>query len=413
MLRYVLIVVLSWYCVSAVAETESAVERAPHGDWIKPLDVPAVGEADSRNGVSYLLVDRQIRVREVDAPQWFNHYADHVTSELGLTPASKITVSFDPSYQRLTINQLIIRRGGKIIDKLPAVKISVIQREKDLEQQIYDGTLTANINVDDVRVGDIVESAYTLEGENPIFSKRFSAVLYAQGTAPVREFSMRLLWQKREQPKRIRLFNSKVKPTVKQVADGVEYVYRQSPVAPVVINSESPGWYDPLSRMEFSNFSNWGEVVNWALPIYEPLLSSNPTIRTLADDIRSAHTNKEEQVVAALQLVQGKIRYLGMEMGIGSHQPSAPHDTWTRRYGDCKDKSVLFVSILRELQIDAHPALVNTDLRYRVADRLPSPKNFNHVITRVALGDEIYWLDPTRPVQFGDLKTLYQPRHFN
>jgi hypothetical protein len=86
---------------------------------------------------------------------------------------------------------------------------------------------------------------------------------------------------------------------------------------------------------------------------------------------------------ALLRFVQDEVRYLGIELGQSSHRPSAPDEVLRRRYGDCKDKSLLLVAMLRCLGIKAHVALVQSDYRARVHDFQPSPYAFNHAIVYV------------------------------
>ncbi|WP_369434647.1 transglutaminase family protein [Psychromonas sp. MME1] len=114
----------------------------------------------------------------------------------------------------------------------------------------------------------------------------------------------------------------------------------------------------------------------------------------------------QEQIVKALQFVQGEIRYLGIELGVNSHQPHDPDEVFKNRFGDCKDKTLLLIAILEKLGITAHPALVSTFGAVNLPNELPSPIEFNHVITRVESDDQVYWLDPTRSLQSGALDRL-------
>ena len=107
--------------------------------------------------------------------------------------------------------------------------------------------------------------------------------------------------------------------------------------------------------------------------------------------------------------MQDEIRYLGIELGPHSHQPHPPAQVLARRYGDCKDKALLLAVALRELGIEAYPVLVNTALRERVADLLPSPFAFDHVITQVRFQGRQYWFDPTVSLQRGGLAQHYNP----
>ncbi|MCL2919752.1 transglutaminase-like domain-containing protein [Shewanella litorisediminis] len=96
-------------------------------------------------------------------------------------------------------------------------------------------------------------------------------------------------------------------------------------------------------------------------------------------------------------------------MGSNSHFPSAAGDTLSRRYGDCKDKAVLLVTLLGELGIQASPALVNTDTGKIVPTLLPSAVRFNHAIVQASFNGQTYWLDPTLMDQGDALGYLYQP----
>ena len=83
----------------------------------------------------------------------------------------------------------------------------------------------------------------------------------------------------------------------------------------------------------------------------------------------------------------------------------------TRRFGDCKDKTLLVVTMLRKMGIHADPALVNPDMAESLFDQQPSPRYFSHAIVHVDLNGQEFWLDPTWDTQSSDLEHLVQPRY--
>ncbi|MFX8207373.1 transglutaminase domain-containing protein, partial [Acinetobacter baumannii] len=87
-------------------------------------------------------------------------------------------------------------------------------------------------------------------------------------------------------------------------------------------------------------------------------------------------TDPEARLLAALRFVQREVRYLGIEMGANSHAPHPPETVLPRRYGDCKDKTLLTLTLLGRLGIPASPALVHTTERQAAAERLPTPWAF-------------------------------------
>jgi hypothetical protein len=149
--------------------------------------------------------------------------------------------------------------------------------------------------------------------------------------------------------------------------------------------------------------------VNWALPLYKPKSAPSPALAHQIEQWRTALPGNEERLMAALQFVQDKVRYTGIEMGPYSHMPNQPSLVFERRFGDCKDKSLLLATILNALGIEAFPALANTNARQTVAEFQPSPYAFNHVIVQAKCDGQTYWLDPTITLQRGSLSSHYNP----
>jgi hypothetical protein len=168
-----------------------------------------------------------------------------------------------------------------------------------------------------------------------------------------------------------------------------------------------PEGFDPWPSLQLSEWRDWDEVVRWALPLYASAARS-PAMdaklaewRALPDDATRAR--------AALRFVQDEVRYLGIELGPSSHRPHPPAEVFARRFGDCKDKSLLLVTLLRAMGIEAAPALVDTDAGAALPSRLPSPLEFDHVIVRARVAGAERWLEPTRSLERGPVAALAPP----
>lgn len=398
---------LSW----ASGSNEVTLKPVPKWVDVKSIEKPdAVPYDDIVGGLYYLLVDEQIKVSDSKKRSFYVHYADLIINQQGLEESSQIGIEFDPSYESLSFHSIKIVRDGTVIDKLPNANINLIQRETDLEQLIYDGRLTASIILNDVRVGDIVEYSYTIEGENPVYDGFFSYRQYVSWSVPVHQQSLRLLWGKKA-PLHVAKLHTDVDIEQRTLGAFTEYSVALQDPTPLLSNSETPKWFDPYGLVFFSEMSRWQDVINWSLPLYQNALSDALEIKNIADDIRQQTTEPSEQIARALLFVQSEIRYLGIELGVNSHQPSKATETLSRRYGDCKDKAVLLISILKQLGIEANPALVNTDKQGQIAEYPPMVNAFNHVIVKVMHHGEEYWIDPTRQYQKGNLSQIYQPNY--
>jgi len=54
-----------------------------------------------------------------------------------------------------------------------------------MESFLYDGYYTADCQIEDVRVGDIVEYSYTIEGANPVLRGKFYDFATTEWAIPV------------------------------------------------------------------------------------------------------------------------------------------------------------------------------------------------------------------------------------
>lgn len=385
---------------------------APAPAWVKPVapdPEAAVPSGQVSDGVYYLLSDRQTRVEATDEV-YYRHFATKALNENGVEQIAHIEIRFDPAYQTLTLNDISIRRGGRRISKLETAAVRVLQREKELEYRVYDGSKTANVFLDDVRVGDVVEYAYTLRGTNAVFGNRSFGWFDLQWNVPLHHMFARLLWPRRRDV-HLAHYRTDMKPAIEERDDYREYRWEARRLPALLVEASAPGWYNPYPLVQWSEFGDWAAVVAWARPLYRVPARLTPALQAEVDRIARASRDPGARLLAVLRFVQREIRYLGVEIGAGSYAPSAPDLVLRRRFGDCKDKSLLAITLLRALGIDAHPALVNTRLRRGIKELYPAPDAFNHVLVRAHLGGRDYWIDPTRPPQQGDLARLYQPNY--
>jgi len=384
----------------------------PAPSWVQaiaPEETSAVPRDQVSRGVHYLLLDHQTRVDGAQRTQ-YRHVAVKALNEQGVTTMANVGIDFDPAYQALTLHAIKVRRAGRVIDKLANASIRVLQRERELDYQILDGTLSASAVLEDVRVGDVVEYAYTLRGWNPVFAGRHFGGFDLQWAAPVHRLSARLLWPA-GRPIYVQPRNTTIQAQTSEHDGEREYRWEATDIPALVVQDGAPAWYDPYPAVQWGEFKDWAAVSRWAEPLYRAPSRLDPALQAEVDRIARAHTRAGDRLVAALRLVQAEVRYLGVEIGAGSHAPTAPGVVWQRRFGDCKDKTLLTVTLLRALGIEAQPALVNTRHEHEIAHWQPTPAAFNHVIVRAQVDGADYWLDPTLSPQKSTLEHLAQA-HF-
>lgn len=384
-------------------------QRAPAPSWVVavPLNLeatPPPGQA--KNGQYHLLIDQQTLL-DGNTKTTYRRMASRALSERGVESIAHIDIGFDPSYQTLTLHTLTLHRNGRTQNRLASAQIKVLQREAELEYRIYDGSKTVDVVLTDVRPGDVVDYAYSLRGSNPVFGGREFGQMDMQWSVPVHQLHRRLRVPA-GQALKFRPYLTDIRAKTTQSGSWIDHVWRATDVAPLTREDDTPGWYDPFAAVQWSAFADWSAVARWAEPLYAVPDKRTAGLGTEINRIAAKAESPGQRLLAVLNFVQSQIRYLGVEMGAGSHAPRAPGKVLEQRYGDCKDKTLLTITMLRALGVTAHAALVNTQLRHTLGTILPMPGAFDHVIVRAQVDGHNYWLDPTRAPQEGGLDRISQ-----
>ncbi len=253
---------------SAVA-TIPEVSHEPAPSWVERLQLPAEGEipqAELRDGVYILLFERQTRVT-TNVVEMFDRFARRIVAQPGVDAASQITIDFDPTYQELVIHSVRIRRGDEDLDALDPSALKLLQRETDLEYGVYDGTFTATLFLEDVRVGDIVDYSFTIRGQNPVFDGRYLGHVWSASRHPYRHLRFRLLW-----PTSRSLYfknHGPVEPPAsRDLGDYTEYVWELKNTKPVIPESDLPDWYYWYPWTQLSEFEDWASVAAWGASVF-------------------------------------------------------------------------------------------------------------------------------------------------
>lgn len=348
------------------------------------------------------LYDEQTRF--VAGERWaFIRVALRVDNPLGATAAGQRRFEFTPPYQHLVLHRLEVHRGNRVIDQLSRASVQVLRREVDLDNDVENGRRTAVIMLPDVRVGDVVYYEYSVIGSNPVLGGHamdwwLLGRSVAVGAARYRVVS--------DHPLALRRFAGAPEPVSRRVGGLYEYSLLQKDVSAVQDDDNVPADYDVAPWIQFSDFQSWAEVDAWGRKLFHLPKQPSPAVEQAAREISGDAQTDQERVRRVIHAVEERVRYLSLAIAQSSHRPAPPEEVLARRYGDCKDKSLLATALLRALGIDAHVALVNPESRSRPASMLPTIMAFDHAIVVVVLDGVRYWLDPTRLYQRGTLSDM-------
>ena len=368
----------------------------PPAAWVLPSSIPSAPTAAEGAATVNLLTDIQKRFAK-DGDTTYFAGAFKIASPQGLGDSS-LQINWDPALETLTLHRYRILRDGRFVDLLgDGTKLAVIQREKNMENAMLDGNLTVTMQPDDVRVGDIIDLSYTRTRHDPAMGGRSEALIGPRDGTPYGRFRIRMIWPAEKQLQ-WRAFPGVLQPKLSRSSAGSELVADLNNVVPPHGPQGAPSRFKVVNAVEITEFPDWASVSQALLPLYQSAskLAESSSVRDQANRIAAQTTDPKRRTELALSLVQDQIRYLYMSMDEGGFVPASADLTWSRRFGDCKGKTVLLVTLLQELGIEARPVLVNTDRGDFVGARLPAMSAFDHVIVEARIAGRSYWIDGTR-----------------
>lgn len=148
--------------------------------------------------------------------------------------------------------------------------------------------------------------------------------------------------------------------------------------------------------VQVTTFSSWQQVGAWYDSLQQGALTVTPAIQARADALTKGAASGEDKLRAIFNDVALHIHYVALEFGIGRYRPHPADDVLSNEYGDCKDKHTLLAALLRAEGIEAWPVLISSGRELDPA--MPSPAQFDHVITLVRLNGKTLWMDSTEEV---------------
>ncbi|MFC2104445.1 DUF3857 domain-containing protein [Bacteroidota bacterium] len=378
----------------------------PKAKWVQEINYDKnfhLYNDNKEDGGTYLLIDFQ---QNVESQEIYQHFVVRIDEETGIQNYSDLWIDYDPSYQQLQFHELIIHRNKQVLNRLVKDDFNIVQNETELERKIYSGNYSAGINIQDVQVGDIIEYAYTIKGENPIFGGKYFNWFNLEYSVPINKLFLQVTYPK-NRPINYKLIESDHQPEKTVKDNQITLKWELNNVEEVVPNSNIPTWYIAFDKVQFSEFASWADVVNWSKPLYKTIDIKDTPLEQKFNELTKGQKNVSKKIDKLIHFVQDEVRYVGIEVNEHSHKPHDPIEVFTKRFGDCKDKSYLLVTLLRHLGVEAWPAYVNSSLKHNINLLLPSPIDFNHVIVAFEHDKQMYFIDPTLSSQRGSFKNVY------
>ena len=130
---------------------------------------------------------------------------------------------------------------------------------------------------------------------------------------------------------------------------------------PVTVSEEplAPALSETVPLIMGSTFKSWGDFRKWYEEAVRGFTEPDAQVRRLAAELTKGKTTREQKLKALFDFVADDIRYVNYQSG-EFWLPNRPQQLLARREGDCDDKAILLITLLRAVGIDAQEVMVQT-----------------------------------------------------
>lgn len=172
------------------------------------------------------------------------------------------------------------------------------------------------------------------------------------------------------------------------------------------LESAMPRREEFAPRVDLSTFATWNDFAKWWWALIEDEFTSTPAMKAKVAELTAGLTEERDKIRAIARFVGQEIRYNAWAFGPHGYQPYSAPTIFERRFGDCKDKSILLVELLKQIGVAANPVVIKADY-FRPDEPLDAAmvEHFNHCIAYVKPTAERpgFYLDATadrNPIEY-------------
>ena len=348
---------------------------------------------------SILLLDRQYYLK---AHACFVRHVRQINHREAATNLSKINIPFASQREGLTIHWIRIWRGGEALEQISSADALGVSASS------IPNRVAAQFVLSDLRPGDALDVAYTIKASSG--TPGFSAIQPLHQRLPVLDWHLSAIVPADAQL-RSRLPADLGEAEVKTLSEGSSFHHwHLGDVPPKPPLANLPSWCQADSEIQLSTRASWAEVANEIHQQWQ-IEAGGPAVAAVAQSF-PATTPPDiwESARHACRFVQDQISNLPMrDLAVAAVDP--PAQVLERHEGDAKAKACLLVSLLRALGVPSAPVLVSRTRTRSLADALPSPDLFDHVIVRGQIDGSDFWIDPSACHEAGPIRAMVLPTY--
>ena len=310
---------------------------------------------------------------------------------------AEISIPFNASNEKISnVHARTIKPDGTVLVAAPG---DIHQSAPFSEYAMYDDAKINGISMPGVEDGVIIDYVYTRTTTKSYLPGQYSEMWsFRDGVDPVKLSKMTLVapasLKIQTQPHNTTGMTARV--TTSPDGKLKTYVWGMGGLDPLIPEPMMPPAHSFVPWLEVSTVPSWQTISHWYQGLADGQMAVSPEIRDTVKTLTAGKTTDTDKARAIYYWVEGRTRYVALELGLSAFQPHAASAVCRNRYGDCKDMATLLVTMLHEAGIKtAWPVLLGAGRTEVVHDYLAAPLFFNHAIVRADIDGKPYWFDST------------------
>jgi tetratricopeptide (TPR) repeat protein/transglutaminase-like putative cysteine protease len=326
-----------------------------------------------------------------------------VLADAGVKAFAVLNFTYTSDNEVVEIDYVRVRKPDGTVVKTPDYNIQDMPGEVTRTAPLYSDIHEKHVAVKGLGVGDVLEYLVRVRVTKPQVSGQFWFEYSFTKDSVSKDDRLELSLPG---GKYFKIVSPEFKPDVAEESGRRIYRWAHSNlIVKVKDGNEVPRRIPPNPDVQVTTFASWEDVGKWYGALQKEPLQVTAAIQAKAAELTKGLKSDDEKIRAIYIFVSLKFHYIGLDFGIGRYQPHAAEDVLDNGYGDCKDKHTLLAALLKAAGYDAWPVLIHT--RRKLDAEVPSPAQFNHVISLVPTGGSYIWLDTTPEV--APYRLLLQP----
>jgi transglutaminase-like putative cysteine protease/Tfp pilus assembly protein PilF len=326
-----------------------------------------------------------------------------IQSQAGVEAFGQLVFGYSSATEKLDIEYVRVRKPDGRVVPTPESTAQDFAPDVLREAPMYSDYRQRHISVAALQPGDVLEYRTVTRVQTPLAAGNFwYEYTFPKGVA-VSEDRLEINVPKGRD---VKLKSPTKSPEIQEVGDRRIYTWVAKNLQPERDQVSDEGVTKP--DIQLTTFTDWKQVAHWYAKLQGERMTVDDDVRKKAEELTKGANTSTEKARRLYDFVARGIRYVSISLGVGRYQPHPASDVLQNGYGDCKDKHTLLSALMRAEGIQSYPVLI--DSSRKLDPDVPSPAQFDHVITAVRLGPGLTWLDTTPEVTpFGMI--LYQLRN--